>query len=180
MENDKGPNEDLSKTEEGKWWKGVHPVRKIIREILAIAFWTHAVYILHFIDLHSSNISSLPRYLYNFALILFILYYSFFSKRGWVSVIFDLGYIYFWPFIMMIRLFWISSRKGYKYFRSQLTIPKANLLVPPTAQIAVSQTPQETKPMQESAKVSKSTEQPESMLKRLFRPAAQLLFSGRF
>ena len=81
MENATGPNEDLAKTEDEKWWKVAHPVRKIIREILAIAFWMHAVYILHFINLHNSNISSLPRYLYNFALILFILYYSFFSKR---------------------------------------------------------------------------------------------------
>jgi hypothetical protein len=170
MENVKGPNEDPAKTKDEKWWKGAHPVRKIIREILAIAFWTHAIYILHFINLHNSNISSLPRYLYNFALVLFILYYSFFSKRGWLSVIFDLGYIYFWPFIMMIRLFWVGSRKGYKYFRGQLTIPSVNLLVPPPQIVT-----QETKPTQEPAKESKSTEQPESMLKRLFRPVAQFI-----
>lgn len=162
-------NENLAKPEDERLWRGAHPIRKVVREILALAFWTHAVYIFHFVNLTSASASSLPRYFYNFALVLFILYYSFFSKRGWLSVAFDLGYIYFWPFITVIRLFWFSSRKGYKYFRSQLTIPKANLLLPTPTLATV------TQGAQERPKASKYEDKTESKLKRLFRPAAQFI-----
>jgi hypothetical protein len=107
-----------------------HPVRKGIREMLSLAFWLHAAGLFgHLANLVPSTSLVYSRYVYNGSLIAFILYYSYLSDRGWFSVTYDLFYIYFWPFISVSRVCWLMSKKGVRYVRTQLKIPKLNLLV---------------------------------------------------
>jgi hypothetical protein len=56
--------------------------RRVIRELLAIAFWTHALYVTRFIPLPHLPVPELPRYAFNAFLLIFIANYSLFSNNG--------------------------------------------------------------------------------------------------
>jgi hypothetical protein len=169
-----GPKQ-ASKTEEDKPSGKAHPIRKIVREILAAAFWLHAAYVFCFIKIvPDAYVSSLPRYFYNFALVLFIFYYSFLSDSGWFSVAFDLGYIYFWPFTIMIRLFWISSKQGYSYFRRQLTFPKY-VALPSPAKVLTAQKVVTTQAPPDPTVKPKPIETKPKIIYRLSRPLFQFV-----
>jgi hypothetical protein len=71
----------------------VNNARRMIREALALAFWTHAIYLSGFLpDLHIFA-GNWPRYVLNSLLVIFIVNYSLFTENGWWSVIFDAIYI---------------------------------------------------------------------------------------
>lgn len=147
-----------------------HPIRKVIREILAFAFWFHALYVFHIIPIEYMGIVSLSsRYIYNAALIGFIFYYSYFSDSGWFSVAYDLFYIYFWPFVTAFRCMWILSKSGYRFLKSRTVITPPGLIlktIPNT----------EVKPGQ-VASITGDTSQSEpdssKKTKRLWRPLTQ-------
>ena len=73
-------------------------IRSFVRELLALSFWLRALYITKFLPIPFSN-SDIPRYLFNASLIIFIINCSLFTDKGWWSVLLDLLFIYFWPFI---------------------------------------------------------------------------------
>ena len=147
-----------------------HPIRKVVREMLAFAFWFHALYVFHIIPIEHLGIASVSSlYIYNAALISFIFYYSYFSDSGWFSVAYDLFYIYFWPFVMAFRCMWISSKSGYRFMKSRTVIVPPGLIrrTIPSA---------EEKPEQiASITGDDSQSEPESSKKkrRLWRPLTQ-------
>ncbi|MBS1802776.1 MAG: hypothetical protein JST28_05385 [Acidobacteria bacterium] len=85
-------------------------VRRAIRESLGISIWLHAFYVTNLFPLPHLPQFAQPRYLVNAALTIFILNYSFFSDRGWWSVLFDLCYVYSLPFIYAGKILWLSSK----------------------------------------------------------------------
>jgi hypothetical protein len=112
--------------------------RKIIREILGLAFWLHALYISGLISLPVLGPPELLRYIYNSLLVVFIVNYSLFTDNGWWSVIFDLIYIYFLPFIYVGRFSWWVIGTFYKNFKTQIVWQSPRLITIRPAAIALS------------------------------------------
>lgn len=112
--------------------------RKIIREILGLAFWLHALYISGLISLPVLGPPELLRYIYNSLLVVFIVNYSLFTDNGWWSVIFDLIYIYFLPFIYVGRFSWWVIGTFYKNFKTQIVWQYPRLITIRPAAIALS------------------------------------------
>jgi len=119
----------MIETAEGAFTGPKRLTRKVIRELLALAFWAHALYVLQFLPLPQPPFPSLPRYLFNLLLCVFIINYSFFSSRGWWSVAFDLTYIYFLPFIYVGKLAWWITRTSFRVMKKNAVIRSPKLIV---------------------------------------------------
>jgi hypothetical protein len=100
--------------------KRANLARKIIRELLALAFWAHAVYLSGLFPKINIPPGDWPRYALNSLLILFIVNYSLFSDNGWWSVLFDAIYIYFLPFIYAGRVFWAFGKLLHKHAKATI------------------------------------------------------------
>jgi hypothetical protein len=112
-----------------------HPIRKYIREILTISFWLHAVCVYQLIPYLSKPIpAAWYASAYNTALITFILYYSYFSDSGWLSVTWDLLYVYVWPFLFAWKILWNGCKGAYHFFKTQTILPRVGLIVATPAQ----------------------------------------------
>lgn len=136
--------------------RGASPARRIIRELLALAFWTHAFFIFGVLPLPHPEISEFSRYSLNILLAIFILNYSLFTDNGWWSVTFDLLFIYFLPFIYVKRLAWIFSKATLRRLRSQVKWQNPGLVVSPTVTAVQPQTstePNVQKPATEGSHV---------------------------
>lgn len=104
--------------------------RRVIRELLAIAFWTHALYVTQFIPLPHLPVPELPRYVFNTVLLIFIANYSLFSNNGWWSVAFDLVYVYSLPFIYTGRVAWFVAKSTYSTLKERTVIKPPQLIFP--------------------------------------------------
>ena len=102
--------------------------RKVIRETLALAFWMHAMYLTGLLTLPGIANPNLPRYAYNSVLLVFIVNYSLFSENGWWSVLFDLIYIYFLPFIYVGKVCQWIAKLSAKSFTSRVIWQNPQLL----------------------------------------------------
>jgi hypothetical protein len=102
--------------------------RKIIREVLSLAFWLHALNISGLLHLPVLGTPELPRYIYNSLLVVFIVNYSLFTDNGWWSVIFDLIYLYFLPFIYVGRFFWWVLGRFYKRVKTKVVWQSPRLI----------------------------------------------------
>jgi hypothetical protein len=145
-----------------------HPLRKVVRGILAAAFWLHAAWAFSIFPAHFSTALASSIYFYNAALIGFILYYSYFSRRGWLSVIYDFVYIYFWPFVITCRASWLVSRAGFSFAKSKLKFPSLSLITEKAPVLDVPSAPAPEAPMKQPEDSAK-----ESILNRLLRPLTQ-------
>ena len=76
-------------------------VRKIVRMVFAIYFWLRPVIEVCHMSLPSSWVHYYTRLSPDIFLLLFITYYSLLSEDGWLSVAYDLIYIYFWPLFVI-------------------------------------------------------------------------------
>jgi hypothetical protein len=103
--------------------------RWVIREVLAVAFWVHAFCIFGLIPLPQPVSPDLVRYCFNALLVVFIINYSLFSDRGWLSVAFDLLYIYFLPIIYVGKLCFLIARLSFKTLRSRAVWQNPQMLV---------------------------------------------------
>jgi hypothetical protein len=117
----------------------------------------HAVFITGLVSLPNIANPDLLRYVYNSLLVVFIINYSLFSDRGWWSVLFDLGYIYFLPFTYAGRLFWWVTRSSAKSFKSKIIWQNPQLITRPVSIVAPVKTPTASKidkDDKESAKIN--------------------------
>ncbi len=97
-----------------------------MREILGLSFWAHSLFLWN--KTHLGNYVSeinVSRLLFNGALLGFIFFYSYFSKRGWLSVAWDLGFVYGYPFIVTRRTIWFLSKSFWDLFKRNTVIPNA-------------------------------------------------------
>jgi len=150
-----------------RYFEGASGVRRTIREVLALAFWTHALYMFGLIRIPLPVTPDFLRYAFNGLLVLFIVNYSLFTDNGWWSVFFDLGYIYFLPLVYAGRLCGRIWRLSFKSFKSKLVWQNPKLL---------------TNPLVIAAQTAKSTTQNappvavESTTVRFYHRLARLVF----
>lgn len=114
-------------------------LRKIVRDILAFCFWMHAFYATNLVHLPAFLSFQPPNYLYSFLLVLLIGFYSLLSEYEWFSVLADAFYIYLWPCIVAIRVSWLTVKRLYKFFRSNVVIKSPELIVRPVRTNALPQ-----------------------------------------
>jgi hypothetical protein len=108
-------------------------LRKSIREVMGLAFWLHAIYIFGLISYPHPIPHQFFRYLPNFLLLIFIINYSLFTDKGWWSVFFDLGYIYFLPVVFLARISRTVWKISFTAFKSKIIWHNPKLLPePPT------------------------------------------------
>lgn len=122
--------------EEPQASKRVTTVRRAVRETLGVAFWTHALYVSNLIPLPTLPYPSIPRYLFNSLLLILIVNYSVFSYSGWFSVLFDLGFLYFLPFIYAKRLIWLLAKSSASLVRNNTATQRFQLITAPQPQTA--------------------------------------------
>lgn len=122
-------------------------VRSAVRHVIALSFWIHAIYVTQLLPIHFQSNLNWPRYLYNFSILTFIFYYSLCSNNGWLSVLFDLIYVYFWPFIVFAKATWVGIKFGYRYLRRKIiwTSPGLITRVVPAKSLAQSAPDEKTK-----------------------------------
>jgi hypothetical protein len=79
-------------------------------------------------------------------LLLFITYYSLLGENGWLSVAFDLVYVYFWPLVLAWLLVKFTSVRAYRaikdtnYMKAVIAIPiAANTTAKPVEAVAAAQ-----------------------------------------
>jgi hypothetical protein len=113
------------------------PVRRVIREVLSICFWFHALYLFRIIPSVGKLRISTTIYPYDAALLLFILYYSYFSDRSWLSVLYDLFYVYVWPFVIFGRACLLLPKRGYRFAKEQIHFRKLGLITKPSQNATV-------------------------------------------
>jgi len=141
-------------------------IRKVIRETVSVTFWFHALYLTNLHYLSGLRIGSFSTWTYNAALIAFIVYYSLFSKRGWWSVGFDLGYVYFWPFIVTIKLIWAVSKIVYRSIKSNTVIQSPALIgIEPVSSVLADKT--------DTTKILSKKTNKSDTISQLFRPLSQ-------
>jgi hypothetical protein len=125
-----------------------HLVRSVIREILSVSFWFHALYIFRILPDWGKISLSTASHSYNSALLIFVLYYSYFTDSGWLSVLYDILYIYVWPFVCIVRVCLLLTKKSYHFAKEQIHFPKLGLITKPvqnaSAGIAESANTEET------------------------------------
>jgi hypothetical protein len=84
---------------------------------------------------------ALPRYLFNAFLAVFIINYSFFSRRGWWSVAFDLAYLYFFPFIWVAKALWWLTKLFFRVLKEKTVVKAPQLIATKVATAAVAKPP---------------------------------------
>ena len=92
----------------------------------------HAFYVFGIVPLPHPPIPDLLRYAYNGLLILFIINYSLFTDSGWWSVVFDLFYLYFLPFIYIGRLCSWIGRLSFRSFKHKVIWKNPQLILDST------------------------------------------------
>jgi hypothetical protein len=150
-----------------------HPVRRVIREVLSICFWLHALYIFRIIPNIGNLKITTTTYPYDVALLLFIVYYSYFSDRNWLSVLYDFFYVYVWPFVVLGRASLLITKSSYRFAKEQIHFRKLGLITKPS-QTATAQ-PQEV-PTQSTttlATLAGMAEYPSLPWQKIFRPINQ-------
>jgi hypothetical protein len=159
-----------------------HPVRKIIREILSISFWIHALCVSHFASFQI--IPSISKFtaaiVYNLTLIAFIGYYSYFSSSGWFSVLYDLFYVLLWPFLMIFRAVWLAIRGSYRFVRKRAKLKPLGLITVRRAEPKVvpsSETSGEKVSFSEAIRQLRNTKEqrPLTLRERALRPVQQFV-----
>ncbi|HSY35594.1 MAG TPA: hypothetical protein VK814_07590 [Acidobacteriaceae bacterium] len=161
--------------------RNLHPIRKTIREILAVLFWFHALCAFHVLQLHSFAIPpAFSMQAYNAVLFTFIIYYSYFSNCGWMSVVWDLIYIYAWPMRTAWKLISKTFSVTYHFIKSRSKFPAVGLVIVPTAepepQAAESKTLKESvTDLRQYFRDKKSKERIDK-LQRALRPVYQFAF----
>jgi hypothetical protein len=155
-----------------------HPVRKIIREALAISFWFHALCAFHLVYIRSFAIPpEMTLHVYNAVLFGFIIYFSYFSDSGWLSVIWDVLYIYLWPLRTAWRICVMAFKAIYQFMKSHSTFPRVGLIVAPV--VEVNPRVAESKSLRESWSeylTEKRKARVINNLKRALRPINQFAF----
>jgi len=74
--------------------------------------------------------------------LLFITYYSLLGENGWLSVAFDLAYVYFWPLVLAWLLVKFTSIRAYRaikstnYMKGLILIPTAAAATPKPIDVA--------------------------------------------
>jgi hypothetical protein len=117
----------------------------------------HAIYITGLLPLWGTANPDLPRYTYNALLLAFIVNYSLFTDRGWWSVLFDLFYIYFLPFIYAGRTLWFVTALFARNFKSKIIWENPQLINQPAKVIPQAHDTQASKAIvnaKESARIT--------------------------
>jgi hypothetical protein len=121
-------------------------VRRVGRELLAVAFWLHAFYATVFLRLPSRFAIHSPKYLNTLVLGLIILFYSVFAEFEWFSMIGDCFYIYLWPCFALAKFSWLATKSLYKFVRSRVVIKSPDLITLPIAKPIQPTPPAQEKP----------------------------------
>jgi len=119
--------------------------RRVIREVLALSFWAHAICFSGLLPVPRYVSPELPRYIFNSVLAVFIVNYSLFTDNGWWSVIFDLTYLYFLPFIYVGKLLWFLMMRFHKSVKSKIIWQSPRLITVPVTH-PISSTKAQTPP----------------------------------
>jgi hypothetical protein len=107
--------------------------RQVIRTAFAIYFWLRPLVEICHLRFPASWQSFYARSSPEAFLLLFIAYYSLLADGGWVSVAYDVTYVYFWPLVLIWLAVKFTSVRAYKalketpYYKG-LLLPK---VVPP-------------------------------------------------
>lgn len=120
--------------------------------MLSLSLWVNLFLLFHPAS-KAISLIPVPRYAYNSALVCFILYYSYLSDRGWLSVLWDCLFVYAYPFILLKRFAWLFTKNAWLYLKSNTEIPKASLISPTPIAAAV-QKPVATQPEKSQQKSS--------------------------
>jgi hypothetical protein len=105
--------------------------RRIGRQTIAVIFWLHALYAASFLHLPFLRTIQPPKYLDTLILALVIAFYSYFAEYEWLSILADCIYVYLWPCIIVVKLFWISIKIIYKWLKSNLVVHSPGLITRP-------------------------------------------------
>jgi len=156
-----------------------HPVRKVIRELLSVTFWVHALCVSNLFRIPSATVSqSATRIAYNVILFSFILYYSYFSRSGWLSVLYDLVYVFIWPFLTIFRLGWAGCKAFYKYIKKRAVLAPVSLITVKPNQPKIIPANGEKQSLPDAIQqIKKATEaQADTFWKKAARPFTQFVF----
>ena len=90
--------------------------RRIVRHLVAGVIWLNALFATHFVHVPTLKLGVSSSLAVDISLMSFILFYGLICDFGWISVWFDLLYIYLWPFVLLFKgLFNVSKYFWRKY-----------------------------------------------------------------
>jgi len=93
-------------------------LRRVVRITLATYFWFRPI-----AEIVHSHLPVAWRHFYlkvspQLFLLLFIAYYSLVAESGWLSVAYDLIYVYLWPLVVLWMVVKFTSTKAYRSLKS--------------------------------------------------------------
>jgi len=106
--------------------------RRIVRHSVAAVVWANALFATRFIHIPKASIGIAPALLLDVAVLSFILFYGVICNYGWLSVWFDLLYVYLWPFVLLFKaLFSVAKRLWRRWGTATAATPAAAVELQP-------------------------------------------------
>ncbi len=94
--------------------KSITLIRKIVRTAFAVYFWLRPLILFSNLRFPASWHESYARILPEALLLLFITYYALLAEGGWLSVAYDLFFVYFWPLFVVWFFVKYATGKAYR------------------------------------------------------------------
>jgi hypothetical protein len=99
--------------------------RRTVRHIVAAVIWLNALFATHFIHLPSFRFSVSSSLAVDISLMSFILFYGVICDFGWISVWFDLLYIYLWPFVLLFKALFLVGKYLWRKYKPSVSSAQA-------------------------------------------------------